>query len=170
MVYLLMGVSGVGKTTIGLLLSEELKLKFYDADDFHTKESVLKMKRGIPLDDNDRKVWLDTISKHIKSCNNSEDTVLACSALKQKYREIITSYGKERVVFIYLKGSKKIIEYNLLNRKNHFFPIALLNSQYEILEKPKYSITLTIDNKTPKEICYKVIKKINNMDDKHEKE
>src|SRR6185503_20292259 len=103
MIILLMGVSGSGKTTVGKLLSEELGWKYYEADDYHSSANVEKMRGGIPLDDADRQPWLETLRDLIRNClEREENAVLACSALKESYREFLLI--DERVVLIYLKG------------------------------------------------------------------
>jgi 6-phosphogluconate dehydrogenase len=168
MVYILMGVSGSGKTTIGLILSKQIKLEFYDADDFHSNENLIKMKNNIALNDTDRELWLDNISKNIVLYNINGGAILACSALKEKYREKLSSYKTEEVTFIYLKVSKKIVKNNLINRKEHFFSSILLNSQYQILEEPSDAITILADNK-PEDICKELLKKINLMENRYAK-
>jgi carbohydrate kinase (thermoresistant glucokinase family) len=159
MVYILIGVSGCGKTTIGRILSERLAIKFYDADDFHSHNNITKMKKLIPLDDVDRIPWLLKVAEHIAEWNRDEDAVLACSALKEKYRQILSWNGKEKVVFIYLEGNKNIILERMKKRKKHFFSLELLESQFNTLEIPLNGITVQID-KTPEEICTEIINKI----------
>ncbi len=168
MVYILMGVAGSGKTTIGLMLSKRIELDFFDADDFHSDENLLKMKNNIALNDMDRELWLDNISKNIVLYNANGGAILACSALKEKYRDKLSSYKTEEVTFIYLKGSKKIVENHLKKRKNHFFSSTLLDSQYKILEEPSDAIVVLIDHK-PEDICNELFEKINLMDNKHAK-
>src|SRR3712207_4573231 len=103
MIIILMGVSGSGKTTVGRLLAEELGWKFYEGDDYHSPANVEKMRRGIPLDDADRTAWLEALRGLISNClERNENAVLACSALKDCYREFLLI--DERVVFIYLKA------------------------------------------------------------------
>ena len=105
MVYLILGVSGSGKTTIGKKLSEILAIPFYDADDYHNNKNIEKMIKGLPLNDTDRKLWLKLLSLKIEEWNLHGDAILACSALKKKYRRKLSSNGK--VFFIFLDG-----EYN----------------------------------------------------------
>ncbi|MEI6056579.1 MAG: gluconokinase [Lentisphaerota bacterium] len=159
MVYIIMGVSGCGKTTIGKLLADSLGIKFYDADDFHPRNNIDKMKSNIPLDDDDRNPWLLDLASHISQWNKDKGAVLACSALKEKYRQILSSYGKENIIFIYLKADKDIILERLKKRTNHFFPQGLLESQLRILDIPLKAITIDAD-KSPAEICTEIINKI----------
>ena len=136
MVIVLMGVMGSGKTTIGRLLSKELNYKYYDADDFHPPANVEKMKRGTPLNDDDRRPWLKILSDLIRNClARNENAVLACSALKESYREFLLI--DERVSLIYLKGDYRIIQKRLSERREHFMNPTLLDSQFETLEEPK---------------------------------
>lgn len=135
-IIVLMGVTGSGKTTIGRLLSQELGWTFYDADDFHPFANVEKMSSGIPLNDDDRKPWLQILSDLIRKClERGENAVLACSALKESYREFLLV--NERVRLIYLKGDRELIKQRLKARRGHYMNPALLDSQLETLEEPK---------------------------------
>lgn len=155
-----MGVSGCGKTTIGSLLANKIDFPFYDADDFHPKSNVEKMKSGQPLNDDDRKPWLQILSKKIEEWNNKKGAVLACSALKKKYRTLLASNpGPSEITFVYLKGSKTLIANRLQNRKDHYMPPNLLDSQFEDLEEPETAITISIDQ-TPKKIVSSILKQI----------
>ena len=159
MVYIVMGVSGCGKTTIGNMLAEKLKIEFYDADDYHSQNNINKMKNFIPLDDEDRLPWFLDLAKHIAKWNRDEGAVLACSALKEKYHQILSWDGKEKVAFIFLEGEKNIILERIKGRKEHFFPLGLIESQFNGLEVPLNAITVQID-KTPGEICTVIIDKL----------
>jgi gluconokinase len=142
-VVVLMGVTGSGKTTIGRLLSQELGWKYYDADDFHPSANVEKMRSGIPLNDDDRKPWLETLRDLISQClERGENAVLACSALKESYREFLVL--NERVRLIYLKGNRELIKERLAARRGHYMNPALLDSQLETLEEPKGGYKLDI--------------------------
>ncbi len=151
-----MGVSGCGKTTVGRMLAERLSMKFYDADDFHPQGNIDKIKNGIPLDDADRNPWLSKLAQHIAQWNRDKGAVLACSALKEKYRQILSWDGKEKVTFIYLEGNKDTIHDRMRKRDGHFFPVGLLDSQFSALEAPHDAITVRI-NKTPEEICVEIM-------------
>lgn len=132
----LMGISGVGKTTIGVLLAEHLGWRFFDADDFHPEANVAKMRRGNPLTDEDRQDWLDRLNVLIGTCVASgEPAVLACSALKRSYRAKLQR-GHEGVIFVYLKAEREVVEGRLGDRKDHFFNPDLLESQIAALEEP----------------------------------
>lgn len=136
MVIILMGVTGSGKTTIGRLLSKELGWKYYDADDFHPRANVEKMSSGIPLNDDDRRPWLEALSDLIRHClERGENAVLACSALKESYRKFLLV--DEKVKLIYLKGDRDLIQKRLNARRGHYMNPALLDSQFEALEEPK---------------------------------
>jgi len=149
-----MGVSGAGKTIVGKMLSEKTHCEFYDVDHFHSKENIEKMSKGIPLSDADRELWLKSIQSLIELQNG--DAVLACSALKQSYRDILNIPDKN-VVFIYLKGEKKLLRKRLLDRKGHYAGSNLLDSQLETLEEPQDTLTLDIGSR-PQEIVEDIIK------------
>ena len=155
-----MGVSGSGKTTVGRVLAEKLSMEFYDADDFHPQNNIAKIKNGIPLEDADRNPWLLNLAQHIAQWNRDKGAVLACSALKEKYRKILSRNGKEAVTFIYLEGNKDTILDRMRKRDGHFFPVELLDSQFNALEAPHDAITVRI-NKTPEEICVEIMNNFN---------
>ncbi|MEP1448304.1 MAG: gluconokinase [Paraglaciecola sp.] len=137
MIFIVMGVSGCGKSTVGQLLAEKLSLPFYDADDFHFPENVKKMQSGIPLTDVDRKPWLTLLADNIKLWESSGGAVLACSALKQIYRDCLSSTTNPGVVrYIYLQGDKALLHSRLTSREAHFMPDTLLDSQLQTLETP----------------------------------
>jgi carbohydrate kinase (thermoresistant glucokinase family) len=110
-----MGVSGCGKTTIGKSLSIETGLPFYDADDFHSDENIIKMNSNIPLNDTDRLPWLNTLATNIILWENCGGAILACSALKESYRTILES-NADNILWIYLSGSFELIKHRLENR------------------------------------------------------
>ncbi len=154
MVIVLMGVAGAGKTTIGHKLSAELGWKFYDADDYHTRANIEKMKRGLPLNDADRAPWLESLRTIIRSClEHEENAVLACSALKKSYRNFLLI--DERVKLIYLKGSYDLIQERLLNREEHFMKPSMLDSQFAALEEPEPSMHLDA-SQSPEEIIKEI--------------
>ncbi len=138
MVVVIFGVSGAGKTTIGELLAQELHWKFYDADDFHPQVNIDKMERGEPLTDEDRQPWLQSLREAItRSLAANENAVLACSALKRKYRELLRVNADVKFVFLY--GSRARIDDQLKQRRGHFMNPALLDSQFADLEEPESS-------------------------------
>ena len=145
MIYIVMGVSGCGKSTVGKLLAEKLSIPFYDADDYHFPENVKKMENGIPLTDVDRKPWLTLLADNIKLWESSGGAVLACSALKQIYRDLLASTTTDVVKFIYLKGDKSVLFSRLTERESHFMPDTLLDSQLQTLEPPADAITVSIE-------------------------
>ena len=129
-----MGVSGCGKSTVGRLLAEKLDAKFIDGDDLHPEENKAKMAAGIALNDEDRWPWLDKVGE---SLANDERIVIACSALRRKYRERILTKGTG-TVFVHLSGSREILAERMASRPNHFMPLSLLDSQLATLEPLEY--------------------------------
>jgi gluconokinase len=143
MIILLMGVTGSGKTTVGKLLAAKLGWAYYDADDFHSPANVAKMKRGSPLDDRERQPWLASLRALIASClERDENCVLACSALKQSYRDYLLL--SEQVRLVYLQGTRDLIQRRLAARSGHFMNPKLLDSQFQILEEPVGELTLDV--------------------------
>lgn len=142
-----MGVSGSGKTTIGQLLSKETNWPFYDADGFHPKENIDKMQAGIPLTDDDRWPWLDSMNSFAKEKIKNSPVILSCSALKQIYRQRLTQNILENCTWVFLKGSYEMILQRMQQRQ-HYMPPALLQSQFEILEQPGNALTIDIANTT----------------------
>jgi gluconokinase len=135
-IVIICGVAGVGKTTIGRLLAQELGWAFYDADDFHPAANIEKMKAGIPLTDDDRWPWFDRLQQQIKHClAANENAVVACSALKRAYRDRLRV--NEEVRFVFLRASRARIAKQLQRRRGHFMSTALLGSQFTDLEEPQ---------------------------------
>ncbi len=144
MIVIVMGVTGAGKTTIGRALATALGCEFHDGDDLHSEASKLKMHRGIALDDSDRAPWLAAIRQLIEAMlSEGRDGVVACSALKQSYRDQIV-VAPSRVKIVYLKGSKEMIAEWLRNRGAHFMNPDLLQSQFDTLEEPRDAIVVDI--------------------------
>jgi gluconokinase len=144
LILIVMGVSGCGKTTIGSLLAKELAIKFYDGDEFHPPDNISKMTRGIPLSDSDREEWLDGLrSLIISQIKKKEPIVLACSALKQSYRNYL-QVSPLKTKFIFLKGDYKLISDRMTYRQNHYMKPSMLRSQFDTLEEPDDAITIDI--------------------------
>jgi gluconokinase len=144
MVVIVMGVTGAGKTTIGRALATSLGWEFHDGDDLHTEASKRKMHRGVALDDSDRAPWLSALRKLIQAMlAEGRNGVVACSALKQSYRdELVVDPNSVKVV--YLKGAKQVIAERLRNRADHFMNPALLQSQFDTLEEPRDAIIVDV--------------------------
>ncbi len=133
--FVIMGVSGCGKTTIGEALAAHLNCRFFDADDFHPPENIAKMERGTPLDDLDRAPWLARLAALIQEyLDNGETAVLACSALKRRYRDELRV--NQQVQFIYLEGNFELVWQRMQARQNHYMKAEMLHSQYDALEPP----------------------------------
>jgi len=147
MIIVVMGVTGSGKTTVGRLLARKLGWKYFDADDFHPAGNVDRMRSGIALDDNDRQPWLEGLRDLIRdSLKSGENAVLACSALKEKYRRLLLI--DERVKLVFLKGDFQLIRRRLRKRRGHYMNPALLESQFATLEEPNESIEIDISSDT----------------------
>ncbi len=143
MIIILMGVSGAGKTTIGKVLAHELDWRFAEGDDFHSAANIAKMHAGIPLTDEDRAPWLQSLRSAITGwLAAGENVVLACSALKASYRETLR-VGPE-VKFVYLRGSYELIAQRLASRHGHYMNPHLQRSQFETLEEPKDTVTIDV--------------------------
>ena len=145
---LIMGVAGSGKTTIAKLLSKKINAFLIEADDYHSKNNIDKMSAGIPLDDDDRYDWLIKIKEEIDKRKSFQNLVVACSALKEKYRSIL---NVKEDYLVYLKITKNTAKTRIKNRKDHFMPDSLVDSQFAILEEPDACITLE-ETLTPEEI------------------
>jgi len=157
LVVIVMGVVGAGKTTIGRLLAEKLRWHFADADDFHPASNVEKIRQGIALDDRDRAPWLSVLRAEIDQWNAAgQNAVLACSALKERYRKELRAGA---VRFVYLKGSPELILNRLRARHGHFASDSILESQFADLEEPKEAITVSVD-KSSNEIADEIIAKL----------
>lgn len=139
-----MGVSGSGKTTLGKALAQKPGWDFFDADDFHPPENIAKMAAGIPLDDSDRAPWLGALHDQLLSALSAgRHPVLACSALKAKYRAQLLE-GMDGIAVIYLQGSYDLIWSRMSTRERHYMKPEMLQSQFDALEEPKNAIMLDI--------------------------
>jgi len=154
-----MGVSGSGKSLVGSKLANRLGIPFYDADDFHPDSNVEKMKAGKPLNDRDRRPWLQAMANRFPEWEREGGAVLACSALKESYRRMLQEGATGKIQFVFLKGSKALISERMNRRKHHFMPGELLDSQFDALEEPENAITVSIDQ-SPDEIVRKIIEQL----------
>ena len=151
MIVLVMGVAGAGKSAIGEPLARALGWRFLDADDYHPPENVAKMKAGVPLQDADRWPWLARLNKVLREEKNA---VLACSALKESYRERLAQ-GIPDFKVVYLHGSPALIRARLESRQHRYMPATLLDSQLAALEPPARAIA--IDVAAPLDECVAAI-------------
>jgi gluconokinase len=143
MIVVLMGVCGCGKTTVGRPLAKELGWTFVDADDLHPRANVEKMASGVPLTDEDRWPWYERVVAELQRLTRSgKHVVLACSALKQAYRDRLARAGDLRIV--YMKGDAATIEPRIASRSGHFMPASLLASQFATLEEPSGAIVVDV--------------------------
>lgn len=134
--YIVMGVSGCGKSTVGKLLAELLQAEFLEGDVFHTRSNISRMSSGIPLTDSDRSPWLKTLSNTISEYQrNQQAFVMTCSALKKSYRQQLSAHSGQ-LMFVYLKGSRSEIYKRMSERENHFMDLSLIDSQFDALEEP----------------------------------
>jgi gluconokinase len=151
-----MGAAGSGKTTVGQLLARRLGWRFFDGDDFHSVNNREKMRRGEPLSDEDRQPWLEALDELIRRCEREhENALLACSALKQEYRDRLMA-GVRAVRLIYLKGTADLLARRLAARHGHFFDPALLQSQLDDLEEPSDALVVDIAA-TPEQIADAIV-------------
>ena len=152
---LIMGLPGSGKTTVAKILSKQLKAVFIEADDHHSIQNIIKMSKGHPLTDLDRKKWLSSILNKARESLKSQNVVIACSALKEKYRKSLISLNFQ---LVYLKIEHDVALRRILKRKKHFMPPSLLESQIKILEEPKKALEIDSNLKV-KQISEIIIKK-----------
>jgi gluconokinase len=147
MIVVVMGVSGVGKTTVGIALARRLGWHFLDADDFHPAANVEKMRRSVPLTDDDRRPWLDALGRELgRRAAAADDVVLACSALHRWHRDALRAGARGADVrFVYLRAGYDEIARRLRARTGHFMPESLLRSQLDTLERPDATEALAVD-------------------------
>ncbi len=163
MIYILTGVSGCGKTTIGSLLAERLHVTFLDADDYHPEANLAKMSAGTPLEDADRVPWLEAINRELRSKETEGvDLVIGCSALKYEYRDILGS-GVRNIQWIQLEGPEELIESRITARAGHFFDPALLHDQVESVEFPVGGWHFSIQD-SPEEIVERILDRIRSQE------
>jgi len=145
MIVVVMGVSGCGKSTIGQMLAAHLGFPFLDADEFHPPANVARMAAGTPLTDADRQPWLELLNGKLRGLENA---VLACSALKESYRQIL-SQGLADCRFVHLRGNIELIRARLAERHHRYMPASLLESQFATLEPPRDAIEVDIGASVP---------------------
>jgi gluconokinase len=163
LVLIFMGVAGSGKTTVGKLFAEKTRAVFYEGDHFHSPANIAKMRRGVPLTDDDRESWLRALREVIVAAlARNELAAITCSALKAKYREQFRG-GDGQVRFVFLEGPQKLIKERLENRAGHYMPSTLLTSQFAILEPPADALTFSIE-KLPEEIVTELLQILNRED------
>jgi gluconokinase len=132
-----MGVCGSGKSLVGAQLARELDIEFVEGDGLHPPDNVQRMATGIPLTDDDRRGWLSAISARLREAKRARiGLVVSCSALKRSYRDLLRSVVDADVRFVYLAGSRALLAERLAQRRGHFMPLSLLESQLAILEEP----------------------------------
>ena len=135
-VVVVMGVAGAGKSTLGRALADVLGMQFLEADDLHPEANVAKMRQGEPLTAADRWPWLAAVAGRIDAyASSQESAVVACSALKRSYREVLGG-GRPYVRFVYVAGSQDLVTERMAPRRDHYFPVSLIASQFEALEPP----------------------------------
>jgi gluconokinase len=135
--YVIMGVCGAGKSLIGAMLARELDIEFVEGDALHPPDNVKRMAAGIPLTDDDRHGWLIAIAARLREAKRAGvGLVISCSALKRSYRDLLRSVGDANVRFVYLAGSRPLLAERMAQRRGHFMPPSLLDSQLSILEEP----------------------------------
>ena len=159
MIIVVFGVSGSGKTTIGKKLSKKLQIPFFDADDFHPQANIDKMSSGDSLNDQDRYPWLLNLSRKIGDWSSKEGAVLACSALKESYRDILSSQSEVALNWVHLFGTETLIKKRIDAREGHFMNPNLVRSQFDTLEVPKYGIHVDVDEE-PEAIINTIISKL----------
>lgn len=161
--FVVMGVSGCGKSTVGASLAAAIGGQFIDGDDLHPAANVAKMAAGHPLNDNDRAPWLVKVGQALHG--GTGPVVVGCSALKCRYRDVIRQEADQPVIFVHLAGSRDILLARMAARTGHFMPASLLDSQLAALEAPNKqedAVTVNIDQ-TPDAILAQILREIGNL-------
>lgn len=152
MIVVVIGVAASGKSTLGKALAAVLGWEFIEGDDFHPPDNVAKMRRGMPLNDDDRAPWLADLNRQIMEADEAgEHAVLACSALKKRYRDVLR-VGIRDIRFVYLCGTPALIRARIMGRQGHFMPAALLDSQIAALEPPNDAVLVRTDLSTEQQV------------------
>ena len=158
---IVMGVSGSGKTTVGELLAKHLQLPFYDGDDFHSAANVAKMAAGHPLTDADRHDWLASLATHLGQWEQDNGAVLACSALKESYRQTLQAGVRDHLRWIFLDGSPELLRSRLEGRQGHYMKASMLDSQLATLEKPAYGLRIELQpTETPEQVVARIVEQL----------
>jgi len=142
-IFIIMGVSGCGKSTLGSALGKYLDIPFFDGDDFHPPGNIRKMSQGVALEDSDREPWLMRLNK-VALKHRDEGAVIACSALKESYRQLLQTGLEKNIVWVYLYGGYPELLKRVGGRSSHYMPPALLQSQFDVLEPPHYGIHIPV--------------------------
>jgi gluconokinase len=160
MIIVIIGVAGSGKTTVGRMLADAMKCSFLEGDVLHSKENIEKMTRGIPLTDSDRVSWLTAIhARMLDFFARGQDLVVACSGLKQQYRQMLANGIP--ITWVYLKGSQTLIRSRLEHRTSHFMKAEMLASQFEALEEPHDALVADI-SAPPQVIVRQLLSQLSN--------
>ena len=158
MLIVVIGVAGVGKTTVGRLVAEELGVPFHDADELHSEENRRKMAAGIPLTDEDREPWLRSVAEHMTAWEEAGGAVVACSALRIRYRDVLAAASPGNVVFVFLTADPAVLRVRLAARVGHYMPPSLLDSQLATLEPPGPEEAVQVEaSGTPEETAWAVL-------------
>ena len=160
--FVLMGVSGAGKTTVGQRVAAELELTFLEGDQFHPQDNIAKMSSGVPLTDEDRKPWIDALAKAVNERRPKRDAVIACSALSRLVRERLRDAAQEPLHFLLLTADRSVIAKRLKVRPRHFMKAGMLESQLAALETPSDAVTVDGDRPLP-EVCAEVANHIRRL-------
>ncbi len=157
-----MGVSGCGKSSIGARLAQALGARFIDGDDLHPAANIAKMAQGTALNDTDRAPWLERVGQELAAAN----TIVACSALKRRYRDIIRTQAGQPVTFLFLSGPRDVLLQRMQARPGHFMPASLLDSQLATLEAPTQGERYAAQDitATPQDICDGFMRAIKELD------
>jgi gluconokinase len=153
--FVLMGVSGAGKTTVGKRVAADLGLAFIEGDEFHPQDSIAKMSSGVPLTDEDREPWIDALAKGVNERRPQRDAVIACSALSRLVRDRLRAAVREPLHYILLTVNQAVLRERLQARRHHYMKAGMLESQFTALEAPSDAITVDADRPLPK-VCAEV--------------